>query len=180
VLKRIAITGPESTGKTWLAQQLAAYYQTDWVPEYARTYLRDKFSSDIKVEKHERPYSLADIVNIARGQKALTEALAAMNPPLLIADTEMLVCQIWASYVFGVIPDAITALTDQQQFDLYLLCDTDLPWEPDPLRENPNERAILFKHYRAELDRRSWPYAIVSGQHNERLFNAVQSIEKIR
>ncbi|MDO8896020.1 MAG: ATP-binding protein [Bacteroidales bacterium] len=185
MLKRIAVTGPESTGKSWLAEKLAAYFHAEWIPEYAREYLDNATASNehpglAKPQTNtERNYSLSDIEKIAMMQMELIEKEAKKTKGLLIADTEMLVCSVWAEYVFGEIPESISNLTKNQHFDLYLLCNTDIPWEADALREHPNERAVIFAKYESALIQRGWPYVIISGLHNERLNNAVQAIEKI-
>jgi len=185
VLKRIAVTGPESTGKSWLAEKLAAHFHAEWVPEYAREYLDNAATDDERLREANpqnnstRNYSLSDIEKIAIRQMELIEKKAENAHGILIADTEMLVCSIWAEYVFGEIPESISALTKNQHFDLYLLCNTDIPWEADSLREHPNERAVLFAKYESALIQKGWPYVIISGLHNERLNNAVQAIEKI-
>lgn len=170
MLKRIAITGPESTGKSWLAEHLAAYYKADWVAEYAREYL-----NGITL-----PYTIHDVERIAAGQHARTEAAALTASAYLFADTEALVCAIWTQFVFGSEPESIRQLVQKQHFDLYLLCDIDLPWEPDPLREHPAGRKILFDLYRNALDQLGWRYAIISGQDNERLNNAVNAINQLQ
>lgn len=167
--KRIAITGPESTGKSWLAMQLAQTYQSIWVAEFAREYL--------KTINHN--YNLSDIETIAQMQMKQINLAALQSNSIVFADTEMLVCYIWADYVFGIVPQSVVELTQNQQFDLYLLCNIDLPWEPDPLREHPDARQKLFDAYESELFRRNWPYKIVSGINNERLQCAVNAIETI-
>jgi nicotinamide riboside kinase len=167
MLKRIAITGPESTGKSWLASRLAHHYQTTWIPEFARNYL----------SQLERPYTLQDVEYIAGRQFEANRALMP-DGDWIFADTEMLVCYIWAGYVFGKVPQSIKGHVDQQQFDFYLLCDTDLPWMPDPLREHPDKRTELFTLYVHELQKRGLPYGIVSGENMERLSHAIQLIDQ--
>ncbi len=166
--KRIAILGPESTGKSWLSQNLAAHYKTVWIQEYAREYL------------HNQPldYSLSDIENIASQQFSNNLGVGHTINKFLFADTEMLVCYIWAEYVFGNVPQSIATLTHQQHFDLYLLCNVDIAWEPDPLREHPNERQVLFNRYLNEITKRNWPFSIVKGTGIERLQSAITAIDQ--
>lgn len=166
--KRIAILGPESTGKSWLSQHLAEHFDTVWIKEYAREYLSQTSSE----------YKLNDIENIAAQQFTNNLAEDQSINKYLFADTEMLVCYIWASYVFGKVPDSIAALTQQQHFDLYLLCNVDLAWESDPLREHPNEREVLYNRYLNEITKRNWPFSIVSGTGIERLQSAITAIEQ--
>ncbi|MBU1009532.1 MAG: ATP-binding protein [Bacteroidetes bacterium] len=170
MLKRIAITGPESTGKSWLAEHLAADYKAVWVAEYAREYLNGIML----------PYNIQDIEHIAVAQHMLIEAAALKATNYIFADTEALVCDIWAKFVFGTEPESIRQLLQNQHFDLYLLCDIDLPWEPDPLREHPDERKILFDLYKDTLEQLGCPYAIISGEGNERLLNAVNAINQLQ
>ncbi len=168
MLRRIAITGPESTGKSELAQQLAEHYNSSWVPEFARQYLLDL----------NRDYRLDDVSFIAENQEKLIHEAFAGSSDYVFADTEMLVCAVWADFVFGHIPQAIRLRLDRQQFDLYLLCYPDLPWEPDPLREHPTQRMELFNIYEAWLKQLNWKYAIIKGIGSQRLQNAVDAVNR--
>lgn len=165
--KKIAITGPESTGKSWLAIELAKYYQAVCVEEYAREYL----------SKINRPYKIADVEAIAEGQNKAVKAAEITNNQMIFSDTEVLVCKIWTEVVYGSCPNSIGELLAKQTFDFYLLCDIDLPWEPDPLREHPHRREELFVRYQKALDELGWSYDVVSGQGNNRLANAVRILE---
>jgi NadR type nicotinamide-nucleotide adenylyltransferase len=167
-LKRIAITGPESTGKSWLAKKLAAHFKTFYVPEYAREYL----------SKLDRVYTIDDIVEIARGQLHIEALMATLAGDILIADTEMLVCKIWTEFVFGSTPEPIDLAFQKQEYDIYLLCNIDLPWEPDPLREHPNRRAELFDRYEHYLKEYNLSYGIVNGTGDERLVNAMHILKR--
>lgn len=166
---KIAITGPESTGKSTLAEKLAHHYKTDFVPEYSRTYL----------ENFEGKYTENDVVEIAKGQHKLILEEEKKSSEILIADTEIIVCKIWIEYVFKHSNEIVEEILKQQDFDLYLLCDIDLPWVYDPLRENPNieERKELFEIYRNTLEQMNVPFEIVSGDE-ERFNNAINIIEK--
>ncbi len=167
MIKKIAILGPESTGKSWLAERLAVHYKSSWVPEFARTYLNS-------IQRH---YTIQDIEFIAQNQFHNNQLGSEKSIDIYFADTEMIVCYIWASYVSEVVPESISKLCLLQNFDLYLLCDIDLPWEPDPLREHPHKRKELFDRYVAELETRNLPYTIISGFGDIRLEHAVSSIE---
>lgn len=169
---KIAIIGPESTGKSTLAEALSKHYKVGYVAEYAREYLHG-------CGPH---YSLNDIVNIAIGQKKHIEKEASKKQDILISDTEMTVCKVWAEYVFDEVPDVITLALKEQDFDLYLLCDTDIPWTFDPLRENPclEERKEIFKLYIKSLETYQHNYVIISGDHDQRISSAVQAIEKLK
>lgn len=167
---KIAITGPESTGKTTLSEKLAQHFNTDFVPEYSRTYL----------ENFEGQYTEEDVAKIAEGQYNLILEEEKKSPEILIADTETIVCKIWVEYVFKHSNKTIDAILKKQDFDLYLLCDIDLPWVYDPLRENPDieERKELFDIYKKTLTEMNLPFEIVNGDNEERLDNAIKIISK--
>ena len=169
---KIAITGPESTGKSTLAEKLAKHFNTDYIPEYSRTYL----------ENFEGQYTENDVIEIAKKQHELILKEEDKNPKILIADTEIIVCKIWIEYVFKHPNDTIEELLRRQNFDLYLLCDIDLPWVYDPLRENPNieERKELFEIYKNTLTKMNVPFGIVRGNDEERVNNSLEIIKQYR
>lgn len=169
---KIAITGPESTGKSTLAEKLAKHFNTDYIPEYSRTYL----------ENFEGQYTENDVVEIAKKQYELILKEEDKNPEILIADTEIIVCKIWIEYVFKHPNEMIEDLLRRQDFDLYLLCDIDLPWVYDPLRENPNieERKELFEIYKNTLTKMNVPFGIVRGSDEERVNNSLEIIKQYR
>lgn len=158
------MTGPESTGKSVLSEALAKHYHTSWVPEYARTYL-----DNIK-----RDYFYEDIVEIARGQYKREEELFLHAGQFLFCDTDFLVCKIWSEEKFGKCDPWIDEMYKNMRYDLHLLCKPDLPWEADPLRENPDDRRRLFDIYLNHLEEKAYPYKIVSGSGKERLEMAVK------
>jgi NadR type nicotinamide-nucleotide adenylyltransferase len=187
MVKKVAIIGPESTGKSTLSQRLAEHYNTLWVPEYAREYLT----------VHGMNYTYDSLLDIAKGQVALEENILGqveglhsaaalsgvdLQNPLVIADTEMYVMKVWCEFVFRKchhwIIDQITA----HSYDLYLLCNIDLPWNPDPLREYPTTepREQLFRMYHDIVENQSAPWTIISGEAPEqRLQSAIIAINKI-
>ena len=169
---KIAIIGPESTGKSTLAEKLAKHFNTDYIPEYSRTYL----------ENFEGQYTENDVVEIAKGQNKLILEEEKKIPEILITDTETIVCKIWVEYVFKHLNETIDEILKQQDFDLYLLCDIDLPWVYDPLRENPNleERKELFNIYKNTLTKMDVSFEIVRGDDEERVNNAINIINKYR
>lgn len=168
---KIAILGPESTGKTMLAEQLAAHFHTDFVPEYSREYLKD----------FQVRYELNDVIAIAKGQQENIEKAAEKSTDILISDTEAIVNKVWCEYVFNQTPQEIEDLVQEQDFDLYLLCDIDLEWTYDPLRENPdlNERKTIFALYQKFLDEIKANYFIVSGKGDLRLSHALETINTV-
>jgi NadR type nicotinamide-nucleotide adenylyltransferase len=165
---RIAITGPESTGKSELAKKLAGHYHTLWVPEVAREYLINL----------SRTYVYEDILSIAQEQLKLENALAEKASKILFCDTELLVTKIWSHYKYGKCEPWIAEKVISHRYDLYLLCNIDLPWEEDPLRENPGQREELFGIYLEELQRLGVTFAIVSGTGRERTENAILAVEE--
>jgi NadR type nicotinamide-nucleotide adenylyltransferase len=167
-LKRVAVTGPESTGKSELAMQLACHYQTLWVPEIAREYLVSLG----------RNYVFEDIAKIARRQLEMENTTADQAVNLLFCDTDMLVTKIWSLYKFGKCDPWIEEKVKSHRYDLYLLCDIDLPWVEDPLREHPGQRKELFSLYVEELKRLDVSYAIISGTGRNRVNNAILAVEK--
>ncbi|MBK7409171.1 MAG: ATP-binding protein [Saprospirales bacterium] len=158
-LLRIAITGPESTGKTTLAQALADHFQTVWTPEYARTYL----------DTLDRAYAFNDLEQIARGQLKWEAEYGAKARRFLFCDTDLLVLKVWSEYKYGRCAPFILEALRQQPYALHILCGTDVPWEYDPLRENPGERAELYGIYLAELQGMGLPFMEVRGSLEERL-----------
>lgn len=172
-MKKIVVIGPESTGKSTLCTQLAAHYQTIWCPEYAREYLL----------KHGTSYVYNDLLTIARGQVALEDACAEKvrlsKKSLLFIDTDMYVMKVWCEFVFGNCHRFILDEIVNRKYDLYLLCNTDLPWVKDELREYPDlvTRQKLYQNYKDILVNQSVPWADISGDHEERLQKAITAVD---
>lgn len=172
-IRRIAITGPESTGKSVLTEQLADHYKTVWVPEFARKY----------IDLLERPYEESDILAIAKGQlkreKDLEELLRHEPeiPSFLFCDTEALVTKIWSEVKFNRCDPWILKQVELVEYDLYLLCYIDIPWEFDPQREHPQLREHLFNLYFEELLERKRNFRVISGLGTDRLENAIKFID---
>ena len=167
--KRIVVIGPESTGKTTICQKLAGHYNTQWLPEYARTY----------IESLNRPYTQDDILHIAKKQVELEEELAKSNNVLFI-DTDLIITKVWLLHVFKVCPEWIEEAINNAPRTLYLLCYPDLPWEFDPVRENPELREFFFEWYKKEIEALNIPYFIVRGEGEERVKNCIEEIENIK
>lgn len=168
-MKKIVITGPESSGKTTLARQLAQHLKTQAVEEYAREFL----------SRLGRPYVEADLEVIAKGQLANEEAAAGSDREILILDTSLEVIKIWSEVRFGRVAPWILEALQKHRRDFYLLCQPDLPWEFDPLRENPNDRWMLYERYERELKSMQVPFATVSGHGAQRLKYAVEHLRNI-
>jgi len=169
---KIAILGPESTGKTMLAKQLADYFEAPWIPEYAREY----------VEKLSNPYTYEDICTIARKQIEQEEEIENQESKdqYIFFDTELIITKVWFSFRFGQVPDFVTEQLHAGFFDLYLLCLPDLPWEPDPVREHGEDRDFFFNWYKKEIEQTGKPYVIVSGIGNQRFQNALTGLKTLK
>lgn len=167
--KLIVLTGPESTAKSTLSLELARYFGGVQYPEFARQYLTGK-------PEH---YGYDDVEAIARGQLAqYTESLAQPGEYVFF-DTWLIVTKVWFDWVYRRCPDWLEAAIAGHPVDLYLLCRPDIPWEPDPLRENGGEqREQLFGIYRDELIARNLPFAEVGGVGPGRLQNAIDAVSQ--
>ena len=154
-MKRIAFTGPESCGKTTIAKRFAAQVEGTCVEEFAREYL----------EQRNGHYDEDDLIKIAQGQIAQWNERSG----ILVADTEMLVLKVWSEVRYGRANPVIEAFLKTQDFEHYFLCYPDIPWEPDPLREHPEQRMELFERYKNELEKMNLPYSILKGDVETRL-----------
>jgi NadR type nicotinamide-nucleotide adenylyltransferase len=171
-MRRIAIIGPESTGKSTLAAALADYFQCPWVPEFARNYLLDL----------NRPYEEHDLLKIALGQIAAEDQWMGkeMNPPpFLICDTELTVVKIWSEVKYGKVDPRIMEALEKRTYSHYLLTHIDLPWVPDPLREHPRHREELMNRYLKECEERNLPYTLIRGKDSERLEKAIKALKDL-
>jgi NadR type nicotinamide-nucleotide adenylyltransferase len=164
-MKRYAIIGPESSGKTTLAQALADACDCMWVPEYAREFLL----------RRDGVYTKEDLDHIAKGQVTMWENLS--EEELLICDTDMLVMKVWSEFKYGESSETIRTLADAQHFDHYFLCRPDIAWEEDPLREHPEQRDELFEWYLREVQERGLPFTIVEGELKERIEKCLGTID---
>lgn len=166
-IQKIAIVGPESTGKSSLAAQLAEALGTAWVPEYARKYL----------QQIDRPYLQEDLTEIARGQLALEEAWLPKAKDFLICDTNLLVIKIWSEFKYGNLLPELENLIDLGAYKLHFLTYIDLPWTFDPLRENPSleDREELFSLYKTNLEEAGVDHQVLKGGEDERLTEALSA-----
>ncbi|MFT5820522.1 MAG: NadR type nicotinamide-nucleotide adenylyltransferase [Crocinitomix sp.] len=161
---RIAITGPESSGKTTLSRSLSEHFKVPFIPEFARTYL-EKINGD---------YNQFDLDKIAQGQ--LKSILSSQNT-INISDSDFSVLEIWSHYKYGNVSDFIFGLVKKDLFDLHILCTPDIPWEEDPLRENPDNRDQLFELYKESLIKHKKNFIVVSGAHKNRVEKCLETID---
>jgi nicotinamide riboside kinase len=164
---RIAVTGPESSGKSTLSSSLASLVNGVLIPEYAREYLT----------KTNGLYTQSDLDDIAKGQLSMWENVENEH---VICDTEMLVLKIWSEYKYGTCSTFISDALQKQRFDHYFLCRPDIPWEEDSLREHPHERAKLFEIYRMELIGLQAPFTILEGSNETRIQKCLNVINTLR
>ena len=198
LIKVVAI-GPESTGKSKLCELLAQHYNTQWCPEFAREYLL----------AHGMDYTYDDLLHIAKGQLAMedecessmvngqwsikTDQLSGTHSPpdshrdtihhsqLLFIDSDMYVMKVWCEFVFGKCHEWILDQNKKRKYDLYLLCNTDLPWVKDELREYPDlaTRDKLYSIYKNIMINQSTPWVDISGNYDERLQKAIKAIDQL-
>ncbi len=175
------LTGPESSGKTSLSIELARHLAAPLVPEFARSYLTPNLA-----------YTESDLQQIAAGQQsAEQQARRQMPAAWLVCDTDIQVIETWWWFVFGAsvntqhppqmhhypmwLRQRVITRTPRH----YLLVEPDLPWEPDPLRENPEDRDRLFNHYRWLMDRDRLSYRVISGQGSRRIENLLRAVSEL-
>ena len=191
-LIKVAVIGPESTGKSTLCELLAQHYNTQWCPEFAREFLLT----------HGTDYTYDDLLYIAKGQLAMEDEyvqsvvnsresgvnsrsnesrLMARSSHLLFIDTEMYVMKVWCEFVFGKCHRWILDQIIERKYDLYLLCNTDLPWVKDELREYPDlkTRDQLYHIYKDIMINQSTPWVVITGDYDERLQKAIKAVEQL-
>ena len=170
---KIALYGPESTGKTTLAQQLAAAFNTLWVPEFARDYLQKKWDATQQICQPE------DLLPIAIGQiQQENEALTKANQ-YLFCDTNLLVTKVFSELYYGSCDPILATAAQNHNYDLVFLTDVDFPWEKDDLRDKPENRQETLAVYEQALKENNKPYIKISGNKEERLTKAIQIIKDL-
>lgn len=183
MLKKIVIIGPESTGKSTLCEQLAQHYETTWCPEFAREYLLTNGTN----------YEFDDLLTIAKGQLALEDEYSSTmerqslpflesggHIPLFI-DTDMYVAKVWCEFVFGKCHRFILEEIVKRNYDLYLLCNIDLPWVKDELREYPDlvTRKKLYYIYKDIMVNQPVPWVDINGDYEQRLQKAIIAVDEL-
>ncbi|MCB0445397.1 MAG: ATP-binding protein [Gelidibacter sp.] len=171
---KIVLFGPESTGKTTLSEQLARYYSSVWVPEYAREYLQNKWNNERKTCEPD------DLLPIAIGQMTLENNLAQKTDSVLICDTDLLETKVYSeAYYNGTCHPLLEKYALQNEYDLYFLTYIDTPWEADDLRDKPHERERMFKAFENALITHNKNYVLLKGTLKERLQEATKHIDKL-
>jgi len=170
---KIAIFGPESTGKTTLATQLAEYYKTVWVPEFARDYLQEKLDSGRGI------CDIDDMLPIAYGQTKLENESALIANGYLFCDTNLLVTKVFSELYYNFCDSLLDKAARAHQYDLFFLTDIDVPWEDDGLRDSPDGRENVFEVFKQSLIDNNKPFITISGDKETRLKKAVAIIEDL-
>ncbi|MEQ8908245.1 MAG: AAA family ATPase [Vicingaceae bacterium] len=165
MLNRIAIVGPEASGKSELTKKLATHFDTSFAPEFAREYL-----SRIGLD-----YKKLDLLKIALGQIEEEEKAIKHAKEWVFFDTNLLVIKVWSLFKYNSIDARITYFQEEREYDLHLLLRPDLEYKDDPLRENPSlaDRETLFNIYKEELIASNERFEIVEGNGENRLKNAL-------
>lgn len=171
---KIVLFGPESTGKTTLSEQLARYYNTVWVPEYAREYLQQKWNDERKTCEPE------DLLPIAEGQMRLENNLTKKATDILICDTDLLETKVYSeAYYVGSCDPLLEKYALKNTYNLYLLTYIDIPWEADDLRDKPGEREEMFSYFQDTLEKYNRNFVTLKGGKKERLRTAVKHIDNL-
>jgi len=165
-MKKIAIIGPESTGKSTLTKGLAQYFDEPFLPEYGRKYLEENGSQ----------YEKSDLLKISKGMLQAEQEQAKNANQFLFCDTDLIMMKVWYEVKYGKCHPWVLNQLESNPYDYYLLCAPDLPWQSDPLRENPNIREELFERYQKELEDYGFEYAVIAGIE-ERLARAVLAVK---
>jgi len=173
-MKKIVVIGPESTGKSTLCSELAEHYKTLWCPEYAREYL----------DTHGKDYTYDDLLTIAKGQidgEEVVVSTANSQLSTVFIDTDMYVMKVWCEFAFGKCHSWILNQIATRKYDLYLLCNVDLPWIKDELREYPDvqTRNKLYHFYKDIMVNQSIAWIDVSGSYEKRLQLAINAVDEL-
>ncbi|MCF8321520.1 MAG: DUF4301 family protein [Flavobacterium sp.] len=172
-LIRIALFGPESTGKTTLAKQLAEHFETSWVAEYARDYLQEKW------DKTSQICTIDDMLPIAIGQIKLENESLSIANKYLFCDTNLLVTKVFSEVNYGFCDSLLDKAAREHEYDLFLLTDIDVPWEKDDLRSTAENRESVFSVFKQILIENNKPFISISGGNNFRLNKAISIIDDL-
>lgn len=171
---KVVVFGPESTGKTTLAKQLARHYNTVWVPEYARQFLQEKWNTERKTCEPK------DLLPIARGQMRMENELTPKASGILICDTDLLETKVYSeAYYLGYCDPLLEKYAKSNTYSLYLLTYIDVPWEKDDLRDKPRERELMFEYFKETLEKYNRNFVTLKGSKMTRLKHAITTIDNL-
>ena len=173
LIKRVVICGPESTGKSTMTRNLAAHFKTNFVDEFARDFLQNKWNNKQEVCSKE------DLLEIAKGQIELENLKIKKSSKLIFCDTNILTTISWSKTHFNGFCDPwIQKKARTLKYHYYLILNTDVPWVNDDLRDRPINRKKMFLAHKKELDYASVDYDIINGSDfQKRLFAAIDYIK---
>jgi len=155
-VKKICLYGPESTGKSTVAECMARRYNTVFVPEVARELIT---SND---------FTLDDIIRIGHAQTQRVIEQSKVANKLLFCDTDVITTQIYSQHYLHAVPPVLYELEKQVTYDAYILFDTDVAWVADGLRDLGDQRQAMFDVFKNALDVRGIAYTLVRGDYRER------------
>ncbi|SHF73209.1 nicotinamide-nucleotide adenylyltransferase, NadR type [Flavobacterium fluvii] len=167
---RIALFGPESTGKTTLAKQLAEHFNTVWTPEFARDYLQ------MKLDKTGQICDVNDMLPIAYGQTKLENDSLSIANKYLFCDTNLMVTKVFSEVYYDFCDPLLDKAARKHKYDLFFLTDIDVPWEKDDLRDKPEDRESVFAVFKQTLVENNKPFITLSGDKEFRLEKAISII----
>jgi len=170
---KIALFGPESTGKTTLAKQLADHYKTEWVPEFARDYLQERW------EENQHICTVDDMMPIAYGQVLLENEKLTEANKYLFCDTNLMVTKVFSEVYYGFCDPLLNEAALEHDYDLFFLTDIDVPWEKDDIRDTPEGRETVFSVFKQTLIDNKKPFITLSGNKESRLTKAVMIIDAL-
>jgi len=168
---KIAVYGPESTGKTTLSQQLADHFKTRWAPEFARDYLQEKWDSKKEI------CTADDLLPIAIGQMKFENEALQKSKKFLFVDTSLMTTKVFSEIHFGFCDTKLDKAARKHQYDLFFLTDIDVPWIQDDLRDTPNDREITFEKFKQALVVNNKPFVVLSGNPETRFKKAISAVE---
>ncbi len=195
----------KSTLSQQLAKAFGGVYIPEYAREYIANLSRPYTYDDVSAIAHHQiqqlqitpttPYPLSHSVSQCLSDSvsqslsdsvtpSLPSDAAPIFPPvggtgggLLFYDTELIITKVWFLHKYNTCPTFLLEALDNNPIDFYLLCAPDLPFVPDPLRENPHLRDHLFQWYERELQAYHKPYAIIRGEGPARLQSAIQALQ---
>ncbi len=168
-MKRVALIGPESTGKSTLCHLLAEHYKTVWVPEFARDYIGNL----------QRTYTKDDVLHCIKEQIKLEKEFILNANKIIFTDNEAINGKVWMLDKFNECPEWIDHEITKNSYDLYLLTTPDIPFVADNVRENESRRLFFFDWYKKILDDNSFNYKIINGMKEDRFNLAKEAVDKL-